>query len=136
MADISQTAANVALVSGTGTSCICGETLVQGQPVYKSSVDNRMYKAKADTSAHADAKGVMLTAGSAGQPGQYAPPGATIDVGGTLTVGQGYCVSPNNAGGIAPISDLSSTHYPTYLGIATASNRLPLRINASGVAKP
>lgn len=134
MADVSITAANVAKGTGaTVESGIAGETLTAGQPVYKKASDSKMYKADANvTTAEATTIGVTLHGSLAGQPIQYQK-GGEITIGGTIAVGGTYVVSAT-AGGIAPIADLVSTNYLTYLGYARTAAILVLNIKVTGVA--
>lgn len=131
MADVTVTAANVKPTSTAIVQNVTyGESVTQGQPVYLSS--GKYYKADANASATAAAAvGIALTPGGTDEFGIIAT-GGTIDVGGTLAVGRVYVVSAT-AGGIAPSADLSTGHYVTTLGVATASNRLLLNVKVSGV---
>ena len=140
MADVSQTAANVKL-KGTSFSDNttrprqAGEAITQGMPYYISTSDSKAYKADAnDTAAKAVAAGISLTPAST--DGFFIGcEGGPIDIGGTLVVGTQYVVS-TTLGGIAPITDLTTGHYVTTLGIATTSSTLNLNIDVSGVQKP
>jgi hypothetical protein len=58
-----------------------------------------------------------------------------INLGATLTVGQIYVLSAT-AGGIAPVADLATGHYPSILGVATTASNLLMGILVSNVAKP
>jgi hypothetical protein len=136
MADLTITAANVAL-GGTGVSfekVQVGEAITQGEPVYKLASDSKYYLADADAEATAEAKGMALTPAAADgyiliqKSGSYNP-------GATVTVGETYCVS-TNAGGVAPIGDLTTGDYVTILGTATATDAILLKISISGTAKP
>ncbi|HEX2907421.1 MAG TPA: hypothetical protein VHO69_11205, partial [Phototrophicaceae bacterium] len=57
------------------------------------------------------------------QPIQIGLPGAVLDLGGTLSVGKLYGLSAAAAGGIAPVDDIDTSTYVTFLGGATATNR-------------
>lgn len=141
MADLTQTPANVAVGSNIAvTLVVAGEAIVQGEPVYRSSLDSYYYKADADAEASADVKGIAVTpAGASGDRFVLAAnkSGQTgdINLGATLTQGETYVVS-TNSGKIAPIGDLTTGDYVTYLGVASSSTILKLRSNATGVAKP
>ncbi|HJT96610.1 MAG TPA: hypothetical protein VJ777_32440 [Mycobacterium sp.] len=122
MADITVTAANVLLISGTVGSGTAGETITAGQSLYLKASDSRLWKAQADgTAAEATAVGIALHAALAGQPLVYARPGAVINIGGTTSKATTYCVSAA-AGGVAPQADLSSGQYISVLGYATATD--------------
>lgn len=139
MANLSQTAANVSLTNVAGSRVeqgIAGEAITQGMPVYLLSTDSKHYQCDADlTAVEAACVGIALTPAATDEYFLIAKPGTTIDLGATLTVGQAYAVSATK-GAIAPLSDLSTGAYPTILGVATTSGKLPLDILASGVVKP
>lgn len=133
MADISQTAANVAIgASTTPTKRVqFGEAVTQGMPVYLST-DAKWYKTDAnDTAAKAVAGGIVLTPASTNGYGLIATPSETpgtslVNLGATLTAGAIYCVSAN-LGGIAPEADIGSGHYLTILGVAATTSLLDFR---------
>lgn len=142
MADLTQTPANVAPGSlNLRTKPVTyGETIAQGMPLYKSTTDQKYYKASAGTLAASKAEAIAMSAGVADGPGVVAIPSTTdgvslINIGATLTVGQIYVVSAT-AGAIAPYSDLVSTKFVTVLGVAISATLLDLRCLASGIAKP
>lgn len=134
MADLVQTAANVKLQGRAGVSVDqAGEALTQGQPIYLLS--GKWYRCDAnDTVAKANCTSIVLT--SAATDGFFvrALPGASVDLGATLTVGETYVVS-TTVGAIAPIGDLVSTNFVTTLGIATTALSLMFNPQVSGVAK-
>jgi predicted transcriptional regulator len=122
MAEITVTAASVALSSGTQVVGIAGETITAGQSVYLKASDNRLYKAQADgTAAEADAVGIALHGSLAGQPLAYAGNGSVINIGGTTAAGVFYYVGPT-AGGVGLAGDLASTNRVTQLGYATGTS--------------
>jgi hypothetical protein len=136
MANLSQTAANVKLKNtGPVATMVAGETLTQGQPFYTHTDGTGWRCDNNDGAAKAAASGIVLTPALVGETFVYALPGAHIDLGATLTVGETYCVSAT-VGAICPIGDLVSTNFVTMLGIATAASTLPFRPVVSGVAKP
>lgn len=136
MADITVTAGNVVqgtdAVTGDGTA---GETLTAGQVVYRKASDSgKFWKAQCDgTSAEATCVGIALNGGSAGQPIRIQTAGG-INPGGTVAVGTVYAVSAT-AGGIAPITDLTTGHYITTLGVGTTTSNIKLSLLVSGVQK-
>lgn len=122
MADLSVTAATVALSSGAQVFGVAGETITAGMPVYLKASDSRLWKAQADgTAAEAEAVGISLHASLAGQPLAYAPHGSVINIGATTAAGVFYYVS-TAAGGIAPVADLASTNKVTIVGYATGTS--------------
>lgn len=135
MADVTVTAANVKPVgtSRTVQTVLLGETVTQGQPLYLKAADSKYWKADADTLAEAAAEGIAITPGVADDYAIMLTAG-TINMGGTLAVGQVYVVSVN-AGGVAPYSDLGSGDYVTILGVATTTAILNVDINVTGIAK-
>lgn len=141
MADISQTAVNVAVGSANTPTRIVqfGESVTQGMPVYKLSSDGKYYKADADTLAAANVAGIALTPGATNGYGVIALPSNTpgvslVNLGATLAVGLGYYVS-TNAGGIAPAADVTTGDYPTFLGFATTAALLDFNPVVSNTVK-
>jgi hypothetical protein len=131
---ISITAANVAAAAGsTVADGTAGEAVTQGQTLYKHT-DGKLYKALADTAAHAAAVGIALNAASANQPVRYLTAGG-INPGAAVVVGTIYGVT-DTAGGIGAISERSTADYITILGIATTTSNINVVINKSGVAVP
>jgi hypothetical protein len=134
MADISQTAANVGIGSSTTPTEVVtyGETITQGQPLYKSTTDSKWYRCdNNDGIAKAVVGGIALTPGVNNSFGLIAKPSSSpgkslVNLGATLTVGETYIVSAN-VGGIAPIADIASTRYVTILGVATTAALLDFR---------
>jgi len=140
MADLSQTAANVAIGATTVRTRLVqvGEAVTQGQPVYEST-DAKWYKTDADVLASAVAGGIVLTPASTNGYALIALPDtvpgrALINLGATLAVGTVYAVS-TTAGGIAPIADLASGDYITTIGTATTTALLDFQIVVSNTAK-
>lgn len=134
MANLTQTAANVKLLSATQPAVgICGETLVQGQPFYITA--GKAYKCDALAAADkAQAGGIVLTPNVADGTFLYAVNGSEIDLGATLAVGQVYCVSATS-GAICPYADLVSTNRVTILGVAVTTSKLRIAITISGTQK-
>ena len=136
MADISQTAANVAAGSSTTRVQLvqAGEAITQGQPVYLAS-DGKYYQTDAnDTAVKAQAKGVAVSPASTDGYFLMAVDGL-INLGATLAVGQVYVVSATK-GAIAPYGDLTTNDYVTILGVATTTALVDINILISGVQKP
>ncbi len=142
MADLSQTAANVA-ISGKNTKTKqvqFGEAVTQGMPVYEASADSKYYKCDAnDTLAKAACKGIVLTPASTNGYGLIALPAtedskSLVNLGATLTVGTMYAVSAT-VGAICPIADITSTQFPTSIGFAVSSSLLDFQVTICSVAK-
>lgn len=141
MADISQTAANVGVGASTTPTKVVqyGESVTQGMPVYKSTSDSKYYKADADTLAAAAVAGIALTPGATNGYGTIALPSNTagvslVNLGATLTVGIEYYAS-TNAGGIAPVGDITTGDFPTSLGFAVSASLLDFQVTICSVAK-
>jgi len=138
MANLSQTAANVAIGSQiTRTRVVqAGENLTQGQPVYLKASDGKYYRADANASAEAaKAVGIVLTPASTnGYSVIQEGSGGSVNLGATLTVGETYVVSAT-AGAIAPIADLTTGDYPCILGVATTTALIQTVYAYTGVPK-
>jgi hypothetical protein len=136
--DLSITAANVKTVDNESTvqKIRFGESITQGQALYRSSADGKYYKADADhlTAGNAAAVCIALTPGSTDEYG-FAVFEGLMNVGATLTVGEIYCLS-DAPGGIRPEADNGSTDRITILGVATTSSVLWVKPFASGAAVP
>lgn len=134
MADISITAANVVAGSAKTVEGTAGATITAGQVLYLDSADNRYKLADCDsgTAAARTPAGIALNGASTGQPVEVLTKGA-ITIGGTVTAGVAYYLSPN-AGGICPVADLLTGDYPTIMGIATSASVIDVLIHESGVA--
>lgn len=131
MADVVFTAS--AIKAGSGAAVrrgTAGVAITQGQALYESA--GKLYLADADTETAAEAVGIALNAAAADQPVEYLAQGPMTGNG--MTAGVPYFVSPN-AGGICPIGDLLAGDYVTYVGTATATTSLLVKINASGTVK-
>lgn len=135
MADISVTAANVGVTTDSVVELVqVGETVTQGQPGYKKASDGLYYKADANaSSATAAALGVFVTGASTNGYALLCRSGSYL-AGATLTVGETYVVSAT-AGGIAPLSDVTTGWYVTILGVASSASTLALSIFRSGTAR-
>lgn len=140
MADLAQTPANVLAATDAKTEVVTfGATVVAGDALYRDAEDDDKYKlARANATGTAAIDGIALCGGADGQPGVIAKPasGGSIDLGGTLTVGETYVLSAATAGKFAPIGDLASTNYPVIAGTATTASNLKFGYNDAGVAKP
>lgn len=141
MADLSQTAANVAPSGNTTptTRVQYGENVTQGNALYRSTTDSKWYKCDADTAAKAYCDGIAITPGSTNDYGIVVTPGSAageslINLGATLTVGEVYILS-TNAGAIRPIGDLASTQYGTVIGVAKTAALLDYQVVVATVAK-
>jgi hypothetical protein len=114
---------------------ISGADLTQpGLLCYIDRADrDRVKKADALTFAKAEVAGVNLNVATTGQPVTLQTDG-TYQAGGALTEGQVYLVS-TNAGGIAPVTDLSTDSFVSVWGVATSTANIKIARFASGVQK-
>lgn len=134
MADISITAANVIKGSNAVVEAgTAGATITAGQVVYKDASDGKYKLADADsgTAAAKAPRGIALNGASNGQPLSIARSGA-ITIGGTLTAGTAYYLSPT-AGGICPLADVEAGDNVVLLGLASTTAILNLDIQNPGV---
>jgi hypothetical protein len=141
MADISQTAASVALGASTTPTKVVqyGESVTQGMPLYLAS-DGKWYQTDAnDGVAKAVAGAVALSPGATDGYGLVALPATTpgrslVNLGATLAIGTVYGVSATK-GAIAPIADITSTQFVSVIGIATTAALLDFQVSISNTAK-
>jgi hypothetical protein len=141
MADISQTAASVALGASTTPTKVVqyGESVTQGMPLYLAC-DGKWYQTDAnDGVAKAVAGAVALSPGATDGYGLVALPATTpgrslVNLGATLAIGTVYGVSATK-GAIAPIADITSTQFVSVIGIATTAALLDFQVSISNTAK-
>jgi hypothetical protein len=140
MADITVTAANVAMIAGTSPTGVkedvtAGATITAGMAVYKDTSDADKYKpCDADVKATASWDGIATNSASDGQPLRIQKEG-TINLGATLVLGKTYCVS-TTGGGIAPDADIASGDFKSVIGVAITTANLKIGKINSGVAVP
>lgn len=137
MADVVITPANVQKSTTSSTDRgTAGATITAGMQLYKDATDSYKLKpAIASSLASAAAVGAALHGASNGQPVEYTTDGL-YTAGGTLVIGQVYCVSAAVAGATAPYADLVTGNFVTIMGGGQTASLLKLKINALGVAKP
>jgi len=141
MADLSQTAANVAVgASTTPTRTVqAGESVTQGMPLY-TSTDGKVYQCDAnDTVAKAACEYIALTPAATDGYCLVALPSnvperSLVNLGATLAVGTAYAVSATK-GAIAPIGDITSTQFVTVIGIDYSSSLLDFQLAIGKTAK-
>lgn len=136
MANLTVTAANVALAGGTPTlrTRQVGEAVTQGEPVYLKA-DGKYWLADADAGVvEAAATGIALTPAATDGYAVVIEAGK-VNLGATLTVGATYVVSAT-PGSVAPIADLVTGDYVTILGTASTASALDLAITVTGIATP
>lgn len=136
MADLAPVAASVQCMDNTKAYMgwvKVGETVAQGDVVYKPTADSERLKADHTDAEKANAEGVVLTPGGDGEYVFIAKSGATVDLG--ITPANGAYVVSANAGKIAPYADLASGDFVTILG-TVKDGILTVDIKASGGALP
>lgn len=127
MADLSITAANVKLISGSTEDMKAGAALTAGQVAYKEA-STAAAKLADNDSATAEVRsvhGFTLHAASTDQPVRVAKNGAVVDLGAILTAGVEYYLS-GTPGGICLRADVISTDDPVRIGMALTTSRLQL----------
>jgi len=129
--DVNIVSADVLVSGGSPSIATAAVELAAGDLIYLDGSD--AYKAKSDSSEHASADGVCLCSAAAGQPVVYAASG-TLTTGGIVSIGQLYVVS-ENAGKIAPSSDLDPGEYVTIVGIGKTTAAIQLLIVPGSVAR-
>lgn len=135
MADVTITAANVALQSGYSVEGTAGATITAGAVLYLDASTKKLKLADCVTSsATATIVGIALNGASDTQPIAYVPTGASLTTGGTLVVGTIYVLS--ESGLFAPSTDLATNDYVSVLGVATTTGILKLGFINSGVQVP
>jgi hypothetical protein len=132
------TPANVKWLSGTPASVgIAGATITAGQVLYLNPTTSQYGLAKAGSAAPIClAQYLALTGGTVGQAIMVAGPGAVIALGGTCIVGIPFYMSNNNAGGIAPASDITTGWgFSTILGFGVTTANFLIQPTPSGITQ-
>lgn len=132
--DITITAANVVVVSGTPEVGTAGAAITAGQAVYRDATDNKIKLADSNATAPtADVVGIAVTGAANGQAVAFLSTGV-INIGATLTQGETYILSAN-PGGVAPIADIVTGWRLTYIGYAISTSQMRLNIKSTQVVK-
>jgi len=132
MADVSITANNVQIVSGTAKTGKAGAAITAGQAVY-TDTNGTLSPAQANAAGTATVVGIALNSCASGQTFAYLDSGAVIKAGGTLVAGKWYALSAAAAGGVAPHADLTSTNIASWLGYALTTANLQIQIVNTGL---
>lgn len=116
------------------TNGIAGETITAGASIYTdtTTTPNKMKLTDADQTLKYSSAGIALHGALLNQPIAYQTSGDII-IGGTLVVGEIYCVSGVTAGGIctsaeAHTHNTSAAGYTAILGIAITTTILRLNL--------
>ncbi|MGV8830338.1 MAG: hypothetical protein ACOH2N_00040 [Devosia sp.] len=135
MTDISVTAADVKLVTGTTVSLMAGVAITAGQVGYKEAATSKA-KLSDNNSATAEVRsvlGITLNGAAADQPVLLAQNGSVVDFGAVFTAGTDYYLS-GTPGGICPRADVTTGDDPVRVGMALTTSQLQLDINDPGVS--
>lgn len=135
MADLAITAALVISATGATTEYgTAGATITAGKAVYYDSTTSKWKLADADDATAAvrmsTKGGIALNGASDGQPLKVHRAGQ-ITIGGTLTPGLPYFLSPT-PGGIGLIAEVLSGDYIVPLGFALSATVLDVHITYTG----
>jgi len=126
MADISPSASTVTWTAGNRwTQGMAGATIVPGNVLYLDSTTNTLKLADGDLDTESIVVGIALDSAISGRVCTYAPPGAVINIGATVTLGTIYVLSLT-AGAICPWADIGTGDYPNVLFIGATSNLVEL----------
>ncbi len=125
MADIAVTAANVIQVTGGVTTVIAGVNVTAGKSAYVDSSGLGQLADALTSITTAQCTGVYLNTAAVGQPATIQTSG-NYTCGAALTVGAVYVTSGNNAGGIAPVGDLTSGWFTQIFGVAISTTVMSL----------
>lgn len=136
MADLTQTAANVAIgaLAVKVRPVQVGEAVTAGMPVYRLSTDGKWYQGDADDEDKDDIGGITLTPASTDGFALIALPDSDINIGATLVAGVEYYLSPTK-GAICDFSTLGTGDYICKLGAAISTSILRFKPQRLGVQK-
>jgi len=128
----------LATISVTDKKNNYGETVVTGDVVYLSNVDNLWRNAGAALTILESGQfgvGIALNGGAINQPAVIAIEGSTIDLGDTVVQAELYVIS-KDLGKISPRVNLVVTNFVTLLGFGNDNNEIVLDIVFTGLALP
>ena len=121
-----------------------GETVLEGQPVYLKSSDNKYWKAECGTTiAAASVRGIVVEKGASGDADSqgYIIRSGPIDFGTTiLTAKSSYLLSPTTGGGRIMIEDATNLNriaegdFVVHLGHADTTRILDVSIHVNTTA--
>jgi len=134
MTALAITAAQVLHVSGPTREVVFGATVTQGQPVYFDAATGKHKLMQDDGSAAeagADGYGIALCAGSDGQKGLIALPGAKVNLGAGAAAAAGVVYCPGDtAGALVPIADCATGDKVLPMLIGCGSNIVKILTDA------
>jgi hypothetical protein len=119
----------------------CGEALTTGMIAYKNTSDNLWYKADCTTALKAGSSvatniAVVMAGGAINQSVALLEVGQIYTAGATVVVGTVYVISATAGGGkIAPVADLATTNFVTYLGYGVSTTQILFQPNPTGLQR-
>jgi len=135
MADLSVTAANVAMSSAgkTRTGTVgASTTITQGEVIYLDSGTGTLKLSSHDVdAATASAIGIALSGGTDGKRITYCYEDPEFTPGATIVSGTAYVVGAGD-GTLAPAADIGTTDYATFMGSAISTTKMNLKIIVGG----
>lgn len=134
MADLVITAANIiAGANAVKEAGVAGASILAGQTVYKEAATG-LFKLADSNSATVEVRtpyGIALNPALTSQPVSILTSGG-LGFGAILTAGTAY-FSSETPGGIQPQADITAGELVTFLGFATTTSNIDVRIVSSGV---
>lgn len=128
-ADLSITATSVVpSANAIIRNATAGVVITAGKLVYKSSTDNKLYLADADsaTTNVRDVIGIATTTAGIGAPCYFVIEDPALVIGASVTNGTIYGLSAT-AGGIAPAADFTTGWFVTPVAVGTSSTTVSFR---------
>lgn len=129
-ADITITATNVTpSINAVPRDGTAGEAITAGKLLYRDPADSYKLKladANAATAAARTVCGIAINSASTGTKVNYVVSDPALVIGGTVANGTVYVLS-DTAGGIAPVTDLTSGWYAFVLGVGTSTTTIAFR---------
>jgi hypothetical protein len=142
MVDLTIVAADVGMttVSPSLKTVTYGEAVDEGEAVYLKSSDGKYWLADASSTGTLETStvaGVAITPGIADERGSIVTQG-DFECGAATTEASVYVASPANAGGIAPVADLTTSNdWLTIIGFGLAgTNVMRVAITVTGLQVP
>lgn len=133
MADVSITATDVDLVSGSKETRDAAETITAGQWLYEAS-STTVGVATNNDAAKDTVVGIALNGGAADQPIVYAKHNSVVDIGAVATVSEVYLLS--TTGSMSPVADKATNDYVSMVAYGMTSNNIRVWLTNMGVQAP
>lgn len=137
MAAITITSANVrpANERSTAKTFTASQAITAGQAVHLDTSTNKIQPGDAGSATAPNIVGIAMSDAAADGDLVYVQDSLLYEVGGTVTQGQFYYLSPV-AGGIAPFADLGSGDWVVQLMQAQDASTALIDINNTGIDRP